>query len=90
MIFMVLWTTLEFIERLANAWQPRELPSLPWISGGGLRDGESMYVNGMENFVADVDTFYQYIHTQNQYARSSLGLESWRFGGSHCGLVISV
>lgn len=37
--------------------------------GWGLSDGESMYVDSMENFVADVDTFYQYIHTHDRYSK---------------------
>lgn len=36
--------------------------------GWGLSDGESMYVDDMDNFVADVDALYQHIHTQERYA----------------------
>jgi acylglycerol lipase len=36
--------------------------------GWGLSDGESMYMNDMDTYVADVDAFYQNVHSDERYA----------------------
>jgi alpha-beta hydrolase superfamily lysophospholipase len=37
------------------------------MRGWGLSDGESMYIDDMETFVADVDALYQHVHSLLRY-----------------------
>ena len=37
------------------------------MRGWGLSDGESMYIDSMDTFVADVHSFYQNVHSQSRY-----------------------
>jgi len=37
------------------------------MRGWGLSDGESMYIDDMETFIADVDALYQQVHSLSRY-----------------------
>lgn len=37
------------------------------MRGWGLSDGESMYIDDMETFIADVDALYQHVHSLSRY-----------------------